>query len=409
MNNNFIMRRILLVFAILNVCLFANAQIKIDFDNGNNANYVSSGYTSWNSFQVKTGGSASLGVDGVTIAISHGSGTQANLIKSNWVKNNVTGASATDESKLINDGIFSGMEKDNYGDYGVTTAMVAIDVKITGLPVGTHSIQAYHNYLNGTNKTLPTIGVAVNGVNKLTGIEQTQGVLKKSECAMSFVEFTIQNEGDAVTITYFSEPQNGKTYTTTYFYINSLEIGDIVNVNNQAQNPSPANLDYHVDADSGVELSWTAAEGATSHIVYFGENEETVTNASTGGTTQSGTSITKTGLSPLKRYYWRVDEVINGTTYKGEVWSFQPRRDAFPGAEGAGKYAVGGRGYNGNGKVYHVTKLTDDGTVGTLRYGVENATEPTTIVFDVSGVIPLNERLNCSNPYVTIAGQTAPE
>lgn len=408
MNNNFIMRRILLVFAILNVCLFANAQIKIDFDNGNNANYVSSGYTSWNSFQVKTGGSASLGVDGVTIAISHGSGTQADLIKSNWIKNNVSSASATDESKLINDGIFSGMEEDDYGDYGVTTAMVAIDVKITGLPVGTHSIQAYHNYLNGTNKTLPTIGVAVNGVTKLTGIEQTQGVLKKSECAMSFVEFTIQNEGDAVTITYFSEPQNGKTYTTTYFYINSLEIGDIVNINNQAQNPSPANLDYHVDADSGVELSWTAAEGATSHIVYFGENEETVTNASTGGTTQSGTSITKTGLSPLKRYYWRVDEVINGTTYKGEVWSFQPRRDAFPGAEGAGKYAVGGRGYNGNGKVYHVTKLTDDGTVGTLRYGVENATEPTTIVFDVSGVIPLNERLNCSNPYVTIAGQTAP-
>lgn len=408
MNNNFIMRRILLVFAILNVCLFANAQIKIDFDNGNNANYVSSGYTSWNSFQVKTGGSASLGVDGVTIAISHGSGTQADLIKSNWIKNNVSSASATDESKLINDGIFSGMEEDDYGDYGVTTAMVAIDVKITGLPVGTHSIQAYHNYLNGTNKTLPTIGVAVNGVTKLTGIEQTQGVLKKSECAMSFVEFTIQNEGDAVTITYFSEPQNGKTYTTTYFYINSLEIGDIVNINNQAQNPSPANLDYHVDADSGVELSWTAAEGATSHIVYFGENEETVTNASTGGTTQSGTSITKTGLSPLKRYYWRVDEVINGTAYKGEVWSFQPRRDAFPGAEGAGKYAVGGRGYNGNGKVYHVTKLTDDGTVGTLRYGVENATEPTTIVFDVSGVIPLNERLNCSNPYVTIAGQTAP-
>ncbi|MBQ8629735.1 MAG: hypothetical protein IJ421_09725 [Prevotella sp.] len=408
MNNNFIMRRILLVFAILNVCLFANAQIKIDFDNGNNANYVSSGYTSWNSFQVKTGGSVSLGVDGVTIAISHGSGTQADLIKSNWIKNNVSSASATDESKLINDGIFSGMENDNYGGYGVTTAMVAIDVKITGLPVGTHSIQAYHNYLNGTDKTLPTIGVAVNGVTKLTGIEQTQGVLKKSECAMSFVEFTIQNEGDAVTITYFSEPQNGKTYTTTYFYINSLEIGDIVNVNNQAQNPSPANLDYHVDADSGVELSWTAAEGATSHIVYFGENEETVTNATTGGTTQSGTSITKTGLSPLKRYYWRVDEVINGTTYKGEVWSFQPRRDAFPGAEGAGKYAVGGRGYNGNGKVYHVTKLTDDGTVGTLRYGVENATEPTTIVFDVSGVIPLNERLNCSNPYVTIAGQTAP-
>ncbi|MEE1316697.1 MAG: hypothetical protein U0K35_05660, partial [Prevotella sp.] len=176
-----------------------------------------------------------------------------------------------------------------------------------------------------------------------------------------------------------------------------------------AQKPYPANLDWHVETpNNSVTLSWTAAvNGADSHVIYFGTDEETVKNATTGGTTQSGTSITKTGLSPLERYYWRVDEVKNGVTTKGDVWSFQPRRLAFPGADGAGKYAVGGRGYNGNGDVYHVTNLNDSGE-GSLRYGIESATGPRTIVFDKAGVITLTSDLKCNKPYITVAGQTAP-
>ncbi len=75
---------------------------------------------------------------------------------------------------------------------------------------------------------------------------------------------------------------------------------------------------------------------------------------------------------------------------------------AFPTAEGYGKYSIGGRG----GHVHEVTNLRDSGQ-GSLRAAVE-AEEPRTVVFRISGTITLESPLIIRNPYLTIAGQTAP-
>ncbi len=83
--------------------------------------------------------------------------------------------------------------------------------------------------------------------------------------------------------------------------------------------------------------------------------------------------------------------------------SASPRQIAFEGAEGCGKYTVGGRG----GKEYVVTSLADDGSEGTLRHAVE-AEGPRVVTFAVEGDIHLKSSLNIENPYISILGETAP-
>lgn len=83
--------------------------------------------------------------------------------------------------------------------------------------------------------------------------------------------------------------------------------------------------------------------------------------------------------------------------------NFRPdRAPAFPGAEGFGKYALGGRG----GRVIEVTHLGDSGP-GSFREACM-AEGPRTVVFRVSGNIALESELKVKNPFITIAGQTAP-
>jgi len=75
---------------------------------------------------------------------------------------------------------------------------------------------------------------------------------------------------------------------------------------------------------------------------------------------------------------------------------------AFPGAEGGGMYAFGGRGD----QVIVVTSLEDSGP-GTFREACETG-GTRVVVFNVAGIIRLKSPLIIRAPYITIAGQTAP-
>jgi hypothetical protein len=85
-------------------------------------------------------------------------------------------------------------------------------------------------------------------------------------------------------------------------------------------------------------------------------------------------------------------------------WAFgQAEPLAFPGAQGWAATTKGGRG----GQILKVTNLNGAGP-GSFREALETK-GPRIIVFEVGGVIDLNKQtLKVTEPFVTIAGQTAP-
>lgn len=91
------------------------------------------------------------------------------------------------------------------------------------------------------------------------------------------------------------------------------------------------------------------------------------------------------------------------TALTGLVSTADAQQLAFPGAEGYGRFAVGGRG----GAVYWVTNLGNSG-LGSLRACAE-ASGPRTCMFRVGGaIVATGTAIQVTNPFLTIAGETAP-
>jgi hypothetical protein len=74
-------------------------------------------------------------------------------------------------------------------------------------------------------------------------------------------------------------------------------------------------------------LTWTAADNAASHELYFGADRDAVSNATTAspeyiGPRALGSESYDPELAWNSTHYWRVDEVYPTETIKGLVWSF---------------------------------------------------------------------------------------
>ncbi len=90
--------------------------------------------------------------------------------------------------------------------------------------------------------------------------------------------------------------------------------------------PQPAN--GAADVQMTATPSWTAADNAASHELYFGTDKDAVKNATTASPEYIGPkALGAESYDPGKLdwdagYYWRVDEVYPTNTVKGLVWSF---------------------------------------------------------------------------------------
>jgi pectate lyase len=104
-------------------------------------------------------------------------------------------------------------------------------------------------------------------------------------------------------------------------------------------------------------------------------------------------------LPPVRHSLARLAAML--MTLSGASLAADERPLAFPGAEGWGRFAAGGRG----GDVVAVTNLDDDGP-GSLRDALRAGDR--TVIFRVSGTILLDAELLLEQSNVTIAGQTAP-
>ena len=395
-------RKTLLIGCFLTIAIGSAAQYKVDINEWSRTNMdevLEPGFTPWR-FEKDTYESTLTMDDGVTFIIR----SEYNM-RGGWNKAFVQKKQYN--CRLTGDGV--NLDPNACGSF---------DLVIKGLTPGQHTIQTYHSgWGDPANTAAWPITVSLNGTVVHQSALRTEQVMSAQEATCLLTTFTVASADEEVTLTFSTSEDEAPADADTKKnkdrtpLLNGFMI-DVADATLQAKLPVPGDRDIHVDADDGMlTITWSPAnDQVATHHLYIGTDSMLVAQADTSSPLfvaakeQKDTTYTMSDLYSLNVYYWRVDEVFaDGTIGRGETWQFQPRHLAFPGAEGYGRFARGGRG----GMVYHVTNLSSENIPGSLLYGLISLKEPRTIVFDVSGIIDMGFAARfTSNVY--IAAQTAP-
>ena len=165
----------------------------------------------------------------------------------------------------------------------------------------------------------------------------------------------------------------------------------------KAYAPIPPDNAKFVETD--VTLSWAGGLSAILHNVYFGNDFDTVSNAS-GAPLQTAPTYKPGTLEKDTVYYWRVDEFDGTNVLKGEVWSFRTLPEITvtdPNMVGwwkldttSGTTAIDWSGHSNNGTIVGDPKWVEGFDGGAIEFGGTDYIElPTDLVGSDVGSITM--------------------